>query len=264
MNDYHYQNVLAATFQQRKAHNARYSMRAFARSLGLDVGLLSKVLAGKQILSIGSGRKVARSLALAAEETNLFLDSLGEAQKQQRLGKQAADASAHLIRRIEQDSIAVIGELHHFAIMELCCASNFDGTSRMAARRLGITVIEADQAIARLLRLGLVERSQEGKLAKTDKHVQLADPAKTTPLLKKQQREILTAAREALNDQEIERRSTTGMTMCIDAEKIPLAKIMINKFMFELCEALEAGGRKEVYQLSVSLFSLEPNRSAHK
>ena len=61
----------------------------------------------------------------------------------------------------------------------------------------------------------------------------------------------------ALENDPLERRSTTGMTMAIDPSKLPVARKLIEDFMFKLCEVLESGERAALYQLSVSLFSLD-------
>jgi uncharacterized protein (TIGR02147 family) len=182
------------------------------------------------------------------------LESVVEAQKAKSLGEPAADERA--VQLVSQDDFAVISDLCHYALLELTFADGFDPAPRAIARRLGLTTIEVEQALARLKRLGLIE-ARGDTLAKTERFVQTADPQLTTPALKAQQREIIARSREALEKQSLERRSHTGMTMCIDPARIPIAKKMINDFMFRLCEVLEGGPRREVYQLSVGLFSLE-------
>jgi transcriptional regulator with XRE-family HTH domain len=51
-------DLLLKEFDQRKLKNSRYSLRAYARDLGVDSSFLSKVLRGKRIL----GYKVAEDM----------------------------------------------------------------------------------------------------------------------------------------------------------------------------------------------------------
>ena len=60
----------------------------------------------------------------------------------------------------------------------------------------------------------------------------------------------------AVDDQPLEERNITGITMSIDPKKLPEAKSRVNNFMEELMEFLEDGDRSEVYQLSTQLFKL--------
>jgi hypothetical protein len=49
------------------------------------------------------------------------------------------------------------------------------------------------------------------------------------------------------------------MTLAIDAEKLPEAKIRIQKFMSELTQFLETGSQTRVYEMVVNLFPLQQN-----
>ena len=74
---------------------------------------------------------------------------------------------------------------------------------------------------------------------------------------RKRHRQTLEKAIVALENDPVETRSMTGMTMAVDPKKIPVAKEMIRDFNRKLCEFLESGDRTQVYELSISLFSLQ-------
>jgi uncharacterized protein (TIGR02147 family) len=75
--------------------------------------------------------------------------------------------------------------------------------------------------------------------------------------LKRRQKQILEKALEALENDPIETRSMTGMTMAIDPSKIPEAKKLISEFNRKMSKFLETGKKSEVYELQISLFSLQ-------
>lgn len=71
-----YRAVLRHALQVRSLKNPRYSLRAFARSLGIDPGDLSRVLSGKGKLSLRMGSKIASELGLSHHDAQLFMQSI--------------------------------------------------------------------------------------------------------------------------------------------------------------------------------------------
>lgn len=255
-----YQNVLAARLAELKAKNPRFSLRAFARQLGVDAGLLSKILNGNHRPSRKTAVGLGEALGLAGSELKEFLASLEEdrAESAMRvaLPDQAEPQAKQAYLEIESDQFEAVSRLHHYAMLEMTFLEGEGPTPETVAKALGITAIEARAGLDRLERLGLVERDPEGRLRRTSRHVSTKDRTKTSEALRKHQREILRCALKALEEDPIERRSTTGMTMAVDPSRMSLAKQLIEEFMFKLCEMLETGKRTELYQLSVSLFPL--------
>ena len=48
----HYREMLREELQKRNGRNPRYSLRAFAKCLGVDVAALSRVLSNKQTITM--------------------------------------------------------------------------------------------------------------------------------------------------------------------------------------------------------------------
>jgi GAF domain-containing protein len=74
---------LATDLAKRKQVNSRYSLRAYARYLGFDPSALSRILAGKQELSLPFSLKVIRKLRLSLHEKRKFLASVSETRSRQ-------------------------------------------------------------------------------------------------------------------------------------------------------------------------------------
>jgi uncharacterized protein (TIGR02147 family) len=259
-------NFLKAELARRRVVNTRYSLRSFASALNVNAGYLSRVLAGHTHLSVGAAKRICASLNLTAAETKEILASAANAAEARQLTRAIGGISEEprpsATKELETDTYAVISDMHHYAILESTFLADFRPDPRWIAKRLGITALEVEFAIARLLRLGLLKK-ENGTLKKTDSYLTTKDKSVTNPALKKSQRQILRLARLALDRDQIETRSATGMTMAIDPAKVPLAKQMIQTFMEQLCSVLESGERKEVYQLGVNLFALtSPSRLA--
>src|SRR4051812_8640701 len=67
--------TLANELLSRQLRNERYSLRAFARSLGLSPSKLSDIMKGKQGLSLATAREIVTKLDLSVDEARAFCDS---------------------------------------------------------------------------------------------------------------------------------------------------------------------------------------------
>jgi uncharacterized protein (TIGR02147 family) len=157
---------------------------------------------------------------------------------------------------ISADAFRVIGDWYHYAILLLAETEGFKADPRWIASRLGVSQIEAKFALQRLQELKLLQKTG-GKWRFVDQEITTEDKSLTTPALKRRQKQVLEKAIEALENDPIEKRSMTGMTMAIDPEKIPEAKKLISEFNRKMSKFLECGKKSEVYELQISLFSLQ-------
>ena len=114
-------------------------------------------------------------------------------------------------------------------------------------------------AVERLLEIGLLKK-EGAKVVKANGFVTTADPETTAPALKRRQNQILQKSMESLENDSIDIRNHSSITMAIDPAKIPEAKKRIREFGRSLCEYLESGARKEVYEFSLNLFPLSKTR----
>ena len=163
-------------------------------------------------------------------------------------------------RQLSADAFRVIGDWYHYAILVMVETKGFRNDPRWIASHLGISALEVKLAIDRLFELELLQLV-EGKLRFTDRDITTAHKEQTTPALKRRQRQILEKSIESLENDAIETRSMTGMTMAIDPLKLPEAKKLISAFNRKMSRFLEGGDKKEVYELQISLFSLQTKRS---
>lgn len=69
---------LADELKRRQERNPRYSLRSYARSLSIDPSSLSRMLNGKQDLSLHLGAKVIQQLSLSEEQAQAFVRSVAD------------------------------------------------------------------------------------------------------------------------------------------------------------------------------------------
>ena len=166
------------------------------------------------------------------------------------MGSDAADESITL------DHFRVISDWYHHAILELTFAKSFKPDPRWIAGALGISPLEAKLAIERLLSLGFLEE-RDGNLIKTTLNLDTKDKSKSSIYLKRRQKQILEKSIHSLENDPIDFRNHSAVTLCVAMNKIPEAKLRIQKFIWELCEFLENGEQERVYELCVNLFPLQ-------
>ncbi len=68
-----YRETLKSKFSERIAANSRYSLRAFARDLGLSPSYLSQVLSGSRGLTIKSAATLFQKLNISLSDQNIFI-----------------------------------------------------------------------------------------------------------------------------------------------------------------------------------------------
>lgn len=228
---------LASEFRRRKETNPAFSLRAFARQLDVPPGRLSEVLSGKRPLN--------------ARLISHFSEKLGLSPNQQRalsLPNEKADQGHELLA---QDTFQAIADWENIALLSLVETEGFRSDPRWIGRRLGISAVEARDALERLVRLGLLAH-KGAKIVKTSAELRTTNEL-SSAALRKSHRQTLTQAVDALESVPLEERDITSITMAIDPDKLPLAKELIRDFRYRLAALLETGKKKEVYNLNVQL-----------
>jgi uncharacterized protein (TIGR02147 family) len=110
------------------------------------------------------------------------------------------------------------------------------------------------QSLERLKKLDLVE-FKSGRWVATGKSLATQTDIPNAAL-KSANRQYLEKALVSLEVDPVEIRDVTGITMAIDAKKLPIAKEMIRDFRRNLARVLETGNKSAVYRLNVQLFPI--------
>lgn len=240
--------ALQREFVERCRKNSAYSLRAFARSLGIEASPLSGILRGKRTIGPKLRKQLGLALGLSSEE----LDGLRD-KKNLRLKE---------FQQITLDNYALISDWYHYAILELIRIKSFKPSLSFVAQTLDITNTEAHIAVERLKRLGLLEVNDHGEWIDTSKDgfATNINDSITSAASKKLQRQILELSLKALDTVPIEKRDHTSMTMAVNPKDLPEARARIKKFRRELCAYLERNEKPtEIYQLGIGLFPVTKN-----
>ncbi|MBY0472244.1 TIGR02147 family protein [bacterium] len=244
-----FRRLLQNELVRRTKENPSYSLRAFARMLGIQSGFLSKILLGQRRVTPSTVRRLGGKLGLGLKDLEHY---------EQNCKLKPDKNVSQDFRQIAYDHFQVISDWYHFAILELASIDGFEPNSRWIAKTLGLSVAESQAAIERLVRIGYIGIEASGQWKVLEAHTTTLgslESDETNAALQQMQKQILQMAIAAMENIPMEMRDQSAMTMAVDSSLLPMAKEKIKKFRRELCALLESGKKRDaVYQLSVSLY----------
>lgn len=244
--------VLEKKFHELRAKNTSFSLRAFAKRLGIGSGPLSEILSGKRVVTDRMIRKWMKSTVFDPQE---------RAELAREFGYMPAPAARSVgYVKISKQQMQVISEWWHFAILSLMKTEDFKSEEEWISRRLGLKVSTVREALLRLESLNLIEKNSEKKWVRTTESVRTPDDQMDLAI-QAAHIGLLSVAAKKIRSLPADVRDYTSFVMSIKPEKIPQAKAMIRKFQDELSELLEDEGASEVYQLGIQLFPLSSRKS---
>ncbi len=256
-----YQKILNEEFEMRLNRNSAYSLRAFARDLGISHSSLSRVLTGEQGLSAEKTALIAKKLNFSQQESTRFKSLVlaacarsPQAREWARLKLKETDTSE---AQVSLEYFRAISDWWHFAIIELTQVKDFQSDPKWISERLQIPLADTKEAIARLLKLELMEISPTGKLLK---NVEFRATPSGTPdrSIKMNHQQILKKAEAALFEQSAEERDFSNITFAMNTETLAWAQKELKKFRRALTRRLAADQNKDrLYSLAIQLFALD-------
>jgi uncharacterized protein (TIGR02147 family) len=249
------QKLLQGKLLEIQRQNPRYSLRAYAKKVGIHVGALTYILNGKRNVSRKLAERIAHRLLLDPQERSELFSLFPEKRKYRKPGVLLEGAPESRYLEFSASQFRICAEWEHFAVMSLLRCEDFKSNVSWIAKRLGITETRTRTVIDRLLQLELLELNSNGNLSRSSKKYRTPDDVADVSL-KKHHEQSLDLAKESLYRDNISDRDFTTVTMAIDPKKFSMAKELIRKFEDELSDVLESGHSTEVYRLSMQLFPL--------
>lgn len=241
--------LLQVELNQRKQRNPRYSLRAFAQSLGISPAQLSQLLSRKRTFTADVLRQISKKLHLSPEEERSLVTNM-------LLPKTFSSTQDEAKRQLVEDEFRLISDWYHFAILSLGKIKGAKADPFWIADRLGITATEAREALERLKRLDIIEDTKILKQKTPPLNATSDIPSRA---IQSYHQKILTLALEKMPVTPLEKRDYSATTFAADPAKIPQARKMIEEFQDRLSTFLETPNAKEVFVMACQIFSLERN-----
>lgn len=257
-----YRNYLRDEFFKRLSKNPQYSLRAFARTVGLAPSRVSMLFSHRQGLSKRKALVIGNKLgfeALFLEYFTLLVEARHARSRTQRQFAlaQLSDKKTKLKRykMISDDLFLPISDWWYIAILQLGALSDFNGELSYIAKKLSLDMRIVKSSVARLERLGLV--------AIENNRVRIITPNLSTTenvpsaAIRSFHRQILEKAMNAIENQSVFERNISSFVMPMDANKIADLAKLIASFKDQVYQETQSHEVKsDVYCLGIQLFKL--------
>jgi len=248
-------HILSDILAARQRNNPHYSMRAFARDIGLNAGSLSGVLSGRRALPDEVLVSLPKRLAMKPSDVARLRRALSE------VGAHRVQ-SVHDSKRTMVDArhFHILAEWEHFAFLTLMDTKDFRSNEAWLANRLAISISRVRAVKSRLVDAGLIEEGTKGELKKLCNPLNTSEDVTSTALYHGHLEE-LKLAELALKNRHVLDRDFSSVMVAIPSEKIQEAKSIIRKFRREFAELLENGEGDEVYNLAIQFYPLTQRKT---
>ena len=248
----YYLTKLKEDLSLKQRNNPHYSLRAYARDIGIHPATLSQIINGKRPLPMKDSASVAGKLNLGPKERTLFMESLIRSKSALDQIKISDEDTRFML---DESYYKVIAEWEHYALLELFDVAGFTGTVEEVTVKLDLTPNRAEVVIKNLLTCGLLEKNEFGKLEKVHARITTTEDIKSQAL-RDSHKEVLAMGAEKLDQIEVELRDFSSLTMALDLNKLAEAKSIIREFRQKMIEMLDGGQRSDVYQLAIQFYPL--------
>ncbi|MAF92005.1 MAG: hypothetical protein CL674_12110 [Bdellovibrionaceae bacterium] len=252
-NETYYIQKIKEELSLRQRKNPSYSLRSYARDLGMHSSSLSQVLHRKRNLPFSKAQSVVQALDLNEEERTLFLNSF------YRSKTKIDDIDISELQKsyiVKNTHHKVLAEWEHFAVTELFDLNDFLVTKESISKKLGIALNRADVVLQNLEDAGLLKYdTTSSQYHRIHENISTTEDVSNSAL-KQSHKEILEIASNKLEEIPLEFRDFSSVNMAVDPSKITEVKSIIREFRQKMLALLRDGEKKDVYQLSIQFFPL--------
>ena len=127
--------ILRWHYQHKKARNSNYSVRAFARDLGVPASNLSSAMNEKRGFAVPTLHQICDTLGLSDAERSVVLNATASQFARSHQAKIEAqkrvDAESVYLKQLTSSEFSIISKWHHLAIL---CLSHVEGSLRLDAK----------------------------------------------------------------------------------------------------------------------------------
>lgn len=238
--------------------NPKYSLRAFARDIGISFSRLSEILSSDTGISVGKGQVIAKNLQMTFVEREYFLNLIiAECGRSRKERDQAALFIKHYKAKknfiyLNENIQKLFSKWYYVPLVELLQIK----TEAEIADILDISREEVLVSILVLEELGLVSRAENGRWRKLNSFQKIESKSPSTAI-RQAHREVLTRASKAIENQAIDKRKYLSSYFAFKKENILEARQELEKFNEDFLKKYAAeDGSDAVYVFSMQLFEL--------
>ena len=252
-------DILKQYFLIRKTKNENYSLRAYARDLGISSGRLSDLLNGNNIISLKKANEIVINFKLSEKEKKIFLLVVEREniKDDSRIKQINIQLTKYKYKEISDTIFSIISEWYHFAILEIASFQNVRQSNfKEISEKLEISKSDVEKAVSNLIKVNLITFDDNGVLQNTHNFLSTPDGV-PNEALRKCHNDLLHKAINSLNNDEVHTRDFKNIIISIDSDKIDPIKKEIDDFLDSiLLKYTSDKKRNSVYSMGINFFNL--------
>ena len=260
-----YRAYLRDYYAHMKRTRRGFSYRSFSRRVGLgSPNHLKRVMDGDRNLTLDMARRFADAMGLTGEAVEYFVQlvQLGQAptsiERSQAYEKLQTFKAFRKTRKLDLAHAAYHSTWYIPAVRELAARDDFQAEPKWIAKRLipPIKVTEAKTALDTLLKIGLLERDEEGKVVQSAPLI-TTGPEMHAVHIANYHRAMMAHAAESIDRVPSASRDISSVTMLVGEGGMDRIKEMVQRFRRELLElAVSERNATQVIQTNLQIFPL--------
>ena len=254
-------HFLNEEFQAKRAVNARFSLRQFAKQLNLAPSTLSEVLSGKKGLSIQKSMEIAQILKLSTKRKKMLLDLVSiegarnSSAKEQMILKLVNAQRLAEKKKYARDAYSALSNWHSIAMLEY--SNTKDGRSiKESSAYFGVSEETALTNYMNLLKLGLVNKVGN-RFIKADGRTSFEQDEKNKALTEFHC-QMLRLTEKKLLASDPQQRYVGSETLKFNPSLLPTARKILDacfEDLLELSTKTKNPANEEIFYFGIQLFN---------
>lgn len=253
-----YRSFIINELERRQKKNPAYSLRAFARDLGIPCSRLSEIINRKMGLSQARAVNLADKLSLSPSEKEFFLDLALSEHARSPVVKEMANnrvrARHALTKEVGENEFSIISDWYHHAILEYLQLPSVPHSIEAIAKHFGLSVDETEKALERLEQVQLLEKKEGRYEVRHERRAAIFRPG--FKAVHNFYDQLLNRVRDNIGT-ESRHWDMSAMMIQVKKEDVRKAIDKIRQFRRELMTELESNpDRDSVFCMTVQFFNL--------
>ena len=266
-----YRSFLEAYYASKKATNRYFSYRSFAATAGVAPSVLRDIMAGRRNLTLSVMQKYADAMKMGRKERRyfellvMFEQATATSDKNRLFGEMLRLRGQVGMQMLEENHYEFFSEWYHSVVREMVTLPDFVEEPEAIAARINppVTPAQVRASIELLLRIGLLKRDGEGRLAQTDAVIS-SEYEMASSILRAFHGRMISLAARALEEIPREKREISSLTLAVSAATYARLRDRIRAFKEELLAQVveDTAPSETICQVNFQLFPFVGDVSA--
>lgn len=238
----HLRQYIRNDFAERQKANPHFSLRSYAKWLGISPAQISQILSGKRPISHRVAEKIFLRLNLSSTEQRLLLTpDQGTAKKKKQ--------------PISTDKFELISDWYYLAILSLSKIKDNKSDPRWIAQRLGIPVQVANKALTTLIENHVIQVNEDKSFEQILPLFEVFSEVPSEPI-RKFHKQILALSMHKLDAVPPQHRFVNSTTVPFQLKKLKILHKLAEHLLDEVDSLSEKDENDEVYHISIQAMPL--------